>query len=149
MTDLILALCHHLLVFGIAAVLAAEAGFLRAGLTQKQLNLLGRLDALYGLFAVLILVVGFGRVFYGVRGPEFFLGNPWFWGKLVVFAMVGIVSAPPTIRYLAWARRARGDRDFTITQADVLWVRRFLFTEIALFALIPLLAAAMVRVPFL
>ena len=149
MTDLILALCHHLLVFGIAAVLAAEAGFLRPGLSSRQLRQLATLDSLYGIFAVLILIVGFGRVFYGVRGPEFFLGNPWFWAKLAVFALVGVLSAPPTIRYVAWRRRAKADDSFTIDQAAVTWVRRFLIAEIALFALIPLLAAAMVRVPFL
>jgi len=149
MTDLLLAMAHHLLVFGIAALLASEAALLRPGLNPQQLRLLGTLDSLYGIFAVLILIVGFGRVFFGVRGPEFFLTNPWFWAKLAAFAIVGILSAPPTIRFIAWRRHAKTDAGFAITADDVRWVRRFFIGEIVAFAFIPLFAAAMVRVPFL
>jgi len=149
MTDLLLAMAHHLLVFGIAALLASEAALLRPGLNPQQLRLLGTLDSLYGIFAVLILIVGFGRVFFGVRGSEFFLTNPWFWAKLAAFAIVGILSAPPTIRFIAWRRHAKTDAGFAITADDVRWVRRFFIGEIVAFAFIPLFAAAMVRVPFL
>ena len=149
MTDLLLALAHHFLVFGLAALLAAEAALLRPGLDVRQLKVLGRLDTAYGSFAGLILIVGFGRVFFGVRGPEFFLTNPWFWAKIATFVVVGILSAPPTIRYIAWRRRARGDASFVPGPAEVAWVRRFLVAEVVLFAFIPLFAAAMVRVPFL
>jgi putative membrane protein len=149
MTDLLLAMAHHLLVFGIAALLASEAALLRPGLNPQQLRLLGTLDSLYGIFAVLILIVGFGRVFFGVRGSEFFLTNPWFWAKLAAFAIVGILSAPPTIRFIAWRRHAKTDAGFAITADDVRWVRRFFIAEIVAFAFIPLFAAAMVRVPFL
>lgn len=149
MTDLLLALAHHFLVFGLAALLAAEAAFLKPGLTAAQLGVLGRLDNLYGVFALLILIVGFGRVFFGVRGPEFFLTNPWFWAKIATFVLVGILSAPPTIRFIAWRRQAAREPGFVLGEADVRWVRRFFIAEIVLFAFIPLFAAAMVRVPFL
>lgn len=59
MIDLLLALGHHVLVFGLAALIAAEAALLRPGLDASQLRLLGRLDTTYGIFAVLILIVGF------------------------------------------------------------------------------------------
>ena len=149
MTDLLLALAHHLLVFGLAATLAAEAAMLRPGLDGAQLRRLGALDTTYGIFALLILVVGFGRVFYGVRGPEFFLTNPWFWAKIACFVIVGILSAPPTIRFIAWRRQAKADSGFAVSAAEVGKVRRFFIAEIVVFAFIPLFAAAMVRVPFL
>ena len=149
MTDLVLALAHHLLVFGLAGIIAAEAVLVRPGLTRAQLRLLGILDAHYGVLALLILIVGFSRVYFGLRGPDFFLGNPWFWAKIACFAVVGILSAPPTIKFIVWRRKARGDARFEIPDAEVRTVRRFLTAEIAVFALIPLLAAAMVRVPSL
>lgn len=149
MTDLLLALAHHFLVFGIAAILAAEVALLQPDLTLHRLRLLGKLDNAYGIFAVLILVVGFGRVYFGLRGPEFFLGNPWFWAKLGCFLVVGILSAPPTIKFIVWRRRAKADHSFAITADEVRRVRYFLIAELALFPLIPLLAAAMVRVPSL
>jgi putative membrane protein len=149
MIDLLLALAHHLLVFGLAALLAAEAALLRPRLDRRQLRLLGRLDSSYGIFAVLILVVGFARVFFGVRGPEFFLTNYWFWAKIAVFVVVGILSAPPTIRFIAWRRAATLDSGFSVSEAEIVRARRFLIAELVLFAFIPLLAAAMVRMPFL
>ena len=149
MIDLLLALAHHFLVFGLAALLAAEAALLRPDLSHEQLRLLGRLDTAYGIFAGLILIVGFCRVFYGVHGPDFFLHNPWFWAKIACFVAVGVLSAPPTIRFIAWRRRARSDGGYSIPASDVAWVRRFLVVEIVVFAFIPLFAAAMVRVPFL
>jgi putative membrane protein len=149
MTDLLLALAHHFLVFGLAALLAAEAALLRPDLSHAQLRLLGALDTTYGIFAGLILIVGFGRVFYGVHGPDFFLHNPWFWAKIACFAAVGVLSAPPTIRFIVWRRRARNDGAYSIPADEVAWVRRFMVVEIVVFAFIPLFAAAMVRVPFL
>lgn len=149
MTDLLLALAHHFLVFGIAAILAAEAALLQPDLTPPRLRLLGILDNAYGIFAVLILVVGFGRVYFGLRGPDFFLTNPWFWAKIACFLVVGILSAPPTVKFIVWRRKAKADRAFTVTPDEVRRVRHFLIGELALFPAIPLLAAAMVRVPSL
>jgi len=149
MTDLALAIAHHLLVFAIAGIIAAEAALVRPGVTAAQIRTIGRLDGAYGVAAVLILIVGFGRVFYGLRGPDVFLENPWFWAKLWAFLVVGLLSAPPTIRYIAWRRRLKGDGQFIPADSEVLWLRRLLFAEAAVFALIPVLAAAMVRMPSL
>ena len=149
MTDLLLALAHHLLVFGLAGLLAAEAALLRPGLDATQLGLLSRLDAAYGLCAGLILAVGFSRVFFGIRGSEFFLANPWFWAKIAAFVVVGALSAPPTIRFIAWRRAQQADAAFRPAAGDVRRVRAILIAEIIAFAFIPLFAAAMVRVPFL
>jgi putative membrane protein len=147
--DLLLALGHHFLVFGLAAVLAAEAALVQPGMDGPRLKTLSTLDRTYGLFAVLILIVGFLRVFYGVRGPEFFLTNPWFWAKIACFVVVGILSAPPSIRFFAWQRQAREDGAYTVSEREVRRVRGFFIAEIVVFAFIPLFAAAMVRVPFL
>ncbi len=84
-----------------------------------------------------------------VRGPDFFSGNPWFRAKIAAFVLVGLLSAPPTMRFIAWRRRAQREPGFAVGEIELRRVRRFFIAEIAVFALIPLLAAAMVRVPFL
>ena len=145
MTDLILAIVHHLLVFGLAAILAAELATIRPGLTGASLRRLGIIDMHYGLIATLILIVGFARVYMGVKGPEAYLGNWAFWAKIGAFAVVGLLSAPPTIRILQWRRRARADAAFAIGHDEVKAVRPFLVAEIAIFALIPVFAAMMAR----
>jgi putative membrane protein len=144
-TDLVLAITHNLLVFSLAGILAAELAMIRPGLAGAGLKRLGIIDAHYGLIAGLIIAVGFARVFYGIKGPDFYLGNHTFWAKIAAFLVVGLLSAIPTVRILQWRRRAKTEPDFAITAADVAGVRRFLVAEVALFALIPIFAAAMAR----
>lgn len=145
MTDLILAIVHHLLVFSLAAILAAELAMIRPGLGAAGLKRLGMIDLHYGAVAGAILVVGFLRVFYGVKGPGAYLPNPFFWAKIGTFALVGLLSVPPTLRILAWRRQAKTDTGFSLGEVEVRDVRRFLVAEAALFALIPVFAATMAR----
>ena len=145
MTDLALTIAHHLLVFGLAAILAAELASLRPGLTGAGLRRPGVLAMHYGFVPALLLIVGFARVYWGAKGPEAFLGNWAFWSKVGVFAGVGLLSIPPTLRILHWRRRARGEPDFALPAGEVALIRRFMIAEAVLFAFIPFLAAMMVR----
>lgn len=145
MTDLVLAIVHHLLVFSLVAILAAELASIRPGLTGTGLRRLGIVDLHYGLIAALILIVGFARVYMGVKGPEAYLGNWAFWAKISAFVLVGLLSAPPTMRILQWRKRARAEPDFALDALDVKAVRPFLIAEVAVFALIPVFAAMMAR----
>jgi len=144
-TDLLLAIAHHLLVFSLAAILAIELATVRPGLTGAGLRRLGIVDMHYGLIAALILIVGFARVYMGVKGPEAYLGNWTFWAKVGAFALVGLLSAPPTIRILQWRKRARAQPGFALDAAEIKAVRPFLIAELAVFALIPIFAAMMAR----
>lgn len=145
MTDLLLAIAHHLLVFSLAAILAVELATVRPGLSGPSLRRLGIVDMHYGLIAALILIVGFARVYMGVKGPEAYLGNWTFWAKIGAFSVVGVLSVPPTLRILQWRRRARAEPAFALGLDEVKAVRPFLLAELAIFALIPVFAAMMAR----
>jgi putative membrane protein len=144
-TDFVLACLHHLLVFGMAALLAAEMAAVRPGLDAPGLRRLTMLDAHYGAAAGLIILVGVLRVIYGLKGPDFYLGNPAFWAKMTAFAVVGALSVLPTIRIISWRRKSKTDPAFTLPIDEVRRVRGFFIAEAAVFALIPLFAAAMAR----
>lgn len=145
MTDLLLAIVHHLLVFGLAAILAAELAMIRPGLGGAGLKRLGIIDLHYGLIAALILIVGFARVYMGVKGPDAYLGNWAFWAKVGAFVVVGLLSSLPTLRILQWRKAARGDSGFAVPESEVRAVRPFLLAEVGFFALIPIFAAMMAR----
>src|SRR5690606_28411074 len=104
-----------------------------------------RLDASYGMVAGLVLVAGFLRVFLGAKGPGFYMPNPMFWAKIATFAVIALLSLPPTLRFLAWRRHLSGDPGFLPSQADIAGVRRFLLAEVVLFAFLPVFAAWMAR----
>jgi len=146
MTDLALAIVHHLIVFGIAAVLAAELALMRpAAMSSQTVKLLGRFDAAYGMLALAILAVGFLRVWYGAKGPDFYLHNHAFWGKIAAFAAVGLISIKPTIRIAAWKKALKANAAFMPALDEVSGLRRLLLIEIHVFALIPIFAAMMAR----
>lgn len=146
MTDLVLAIVHHLIVFGIAAVLAAELALMRpAAMSPHTVRLLGRFDALYGALAAAIVAVGFARVWFGAKGADFYLHNPVFWAKVGSFGVVGLISVRPTLRILAWQTALERDGGFVPAAAEIAGMRRLMLAEIHVFALIPVFAALMAR----
>lgn len=138
--NLILAIAHHLVVFAMVAIFAAEFVLLRPGIDGKQLSQLGKIDAAYGALAGLVIVVGIIRVIFGGNGWEYYVGNWAFWLKMVAFVGVGLASIPPTIAIIRW-RRTGG----TPADADVNTARRFLYLEAGLLVFIPAFAAAMAK----
>ncbi|HUV32376.1 MAG TPA: DUF2214 family protein [Devosiaceae bacterium] len=145
MTDLILAVFHHLAVFSLVAILAAEFSILRRGFKGFRVALLGAVDLGYGVTAVLVLVAGFLRVSYGAADPGFYLGKGVFWAKIAAFLAFGLLSLPPTLIIFRWRREALVNQDYSPPDAGVALVRRYMLAQAALLALIPVLAAMMAR----
>lgn len=145
LTDLLLAAAHHLLFFGLISMLAAQSVLLSRPIDATALRRLGGLDRGYGLVAVLLLVVGFARVFYGIKGYDFYLHNPWFHAKVGAFVLAGVLSVWPTIRFLRWRKALKADPAFVPGRAEVAGLRRIVRFELLLVALIVIFAAAMAR----
>ncbi|MBW8759357.1 MAG: DUF2214 family protein [Burkholderiales bacterium] len=143
--DLLLACLHHLVVFSLVTIPAVELALMRGQVGATRIAHLARLDALYGLLAMAILAIGFGRVYGGAKGAAFYLHNPVFWAKLAFFALAGLASAAPTVRILRWKKAMAREPGFAVPDADLASTRRWLTAELALFVPIPLLAAAMAR----
>jgi putative membrane protein len=145
MADLVLAIVHHLLAFGLFAVLTAELMLVRYAVNPVAMRRLGMLDAMYGVVAISLIVIGFARVFHGAKGSGFYLHNPVFWTKVALFAAVGLLSIVPTVRILAWQKQLKADGAWQPPAAELQRVRRFVMAEIHIAALIPIAAAIMAR----
>jgi putative membrane protein len=145
MADLTLAVLHYILIFALVGILGAEAGLVHEGMDGVQAGRVAVLDRSYGAAAGLLLVVGFARVFYGAKGAAFYLQNPVFWAKILAFALIAVLSIAPTIKFIAWQRRARKEPGFMPTAADVRSVRRLIMAQAGVFATIPVLASLMAR----
>lgn len=138
--DLILAILHHFLVFSLAGLLAAELVLVRPGLGAQNLGLLGRIDAAYGGLAGAVIVVGICRVIFGIKGWEYYVSNHAFWGKMVAFVIVGLLSIGPTRRILAWRKSGT-----VVPDSEVLSVRAWIKGEVFFLAAVLVFAAAMAR----
>lgn len=140
MLDLAAAIAHHVLIFGLFGVLAAELVLVKQGIGQAGVRRLAAIDTWYGVLAVLILVVGFTRAIYAAKGWPYYSHNAFFWAKIATFALIGLLSAPPTIAFARW-RKSDGVPD----PSQVASVRTFLWAEVALFPWLLAFAAAMAR----
>jgi putative membrane protein len=145
MTDLWLAIAHHLAAFGLAAILAVNFVLVRPGITPEQVARLRRLDSIYGSLAGLILIIGILRVTHGSRGQEFYTDNPIFWMKMAAFAALAALSVQPTIRIYHWWQQTKGGGFFSAPAEEIARVRTFLKAQAAVFLTIPGFAAAMAR----
>ena len=144
-TDAWLAIAHHLAVFGLLAVLAAEWGLVRPGLTEVDVARIRRFDAAYGACAGVVLVAGVTRVLLGAKPESFYVENPVFWLKMASFAAVGLLSVRPTLTYGRWAKGLAASPRVEPDEAAVRSVRRQVLAQLALFPLIPAFAAVMAR----
>jgi putative membrane protein len=143
--ELALAIAHHVLVFGLVSMLMAERVLTRPGMSGADAVRVSRLDAGYGGTAALIIVVGVCRVIWGGKGWPYYVDNPWFWAKMASFALIGLLSVPPTARFLKWRKAAVADPLFTPGAAEIVRVRRFLDVQSLLVIAVLVFAAAMAR----
>ena len=145
-TDLVLAIVHHILVFAYFGILVAELTLSRPGITGSSLSKLAMVDGASGMCAFLIVAVGICRVIFGIKGPQYYMHNPWFWGKMSAFLMMGLLSIVPTISVLRWRKSGRAEPGFTPDERAVSRVRRFVMAEFAFLAIVLVCAATMARV---
>jgi putative membrane protein len=140
MLDLVLAVAHHLLVFTLFGVVFSEIIAVRQGMSPAAVRQVAAIDIWYGVLAALILLVGFSRAYYTGKGWDYYNNNGFFWAKIGTFAVIGLLSVYPTTCFIRWRRAGLPPDD-----AQVAAVRRLIYAELALFALLPTFAAAMAR----
>ncbi|GAB3092447.1 DUF2214 family protein [Lysobacter terrae] len=145
LTDLLLASLHHLLFFALITMLVAESMLLRGPIDGRVVQRLARLDSGYGMSAGLLLGVGLLRVFYGVKGYDFYLHNPWFHAKLSCFVLAGLLSILPTIRFLRWRKALAANPAYVPDAREVAGMARIVRFELLLVAAILVFAAMMAR----
>jgi putative membrane protein len=143
--DAILAIVHHLAAFSFVGLLLAEFVLLRGRLDPDGIRRFARVDTFYGIAAILVVVGGVARLFFGAVDISFYLGNAFFWLKIASLAIVALVSIQPTILGVRWRRAVDRDPAFTPSRTDISAIRRSLAIELVVLPLIPISAALMAR----
>lgn len=144
MLDVLIRYGHFLGIFGLVSMVVCQNVLLRSVVTNHQLQLLTRLDALYGLSAFLTLAAGLG-LWFGVGKPaSFYTGNPVFHIKVTLFVVIGLLSIYPTVMFtrLRRANREQAAEHSVALGAALIGIKR---TELLLIILLPLLAVVMAQ----
>ena len=129
--DLLLAISHHLMVFLLVAIFAAEFVLLRPGLSGSRIGHLARVDAAYGGVATLVIIVGVLRV--------------TFWAKMAAFLAAGLLTIPPTLAIRRWLKASEDDVAYIVPPDEIAASRRYIHLQAGILILIPIFAAAMAR----
>ena len=145
MTSAIFAFLHHLFAFTLTACLVYEFIAYRKGMTVEEARRIQRVDLVYGISAGLLLVVGVMRVFFFEKGVNFYIYSPFFWAKMAAFAIVGLLSIDPTIRYIRWNQILRENTVPEISYAVYKRTRVLLWLEMTGIVIILFSAAMMAR----
>ena len=144
-TTAVMAFLHHLLAFTLTACLVYEFVAFRKNMSIEEIRRIQRVDLGYGVSAGLLLVIGLLRVFLFEKGVNFYIHSPFFWVKMTAFAIVGLLSIDPTIRYIRWNKTMRQNRVPEITDAEYKRTRLLLWLEIIGIVVILLAAPLMAR----
>jgi putative membrane protein len=145
LTDALLAFFHFLAIFVLITLMAAEAVVLRPDLTPATVRRLSIYDGVYFLSAMAVLATGLLRLFYGAKGADFYLHNPWFHAKITVFVVIALCSLPPTFAISRWRKQSRKLPDFVPSPSEIKKARRWVMIEAHLLILLPLCAVMMAR----
>ncbi len=95
---------HHMAAFLIAGALVTEWITLRENRDKPSVKTLVQADTIYGVFSVVLILVGLLRVCYFEKGSEFYVSNSFFWIKIAAFAVMGVLSLYPTITFFKQAK---------------------------------------------
>jgi putative membrane protein len=140
-----LAFLHHTAAVAVMALLTVELVLLRFDLTPPIARTLLRMDAAYGIAALVLLVVGLSRVFFTEKGAAYYFHSGTFIAKLALFVIVGLLSIYPTMQFMHWRPALREQRAPQIDTATRSRVRMLVHLELTLLLVILLLAPMMAR----
>jgi putative membrane protein len=139
------AFLHHLAAFTLLSAIAVEFALIRQELTASTARKLLTADAVYGIAAGVLLVIGLLRVFYFEKGAAYYFSSHAFVSKLSVFIAVGVLSAIPTIEFMSWRKALKAGQAPAPTERKITMIRKLLHGELIGVAIILLCAAIMAR----
>ena len=139
------AFLHHVAAFIVVGALMVELVVLRNDLTIPSARSVLRMDMAYGIAALVLLAVGFVRVFHTEKGAPYYFASVPFLVKLTLFIVVGLLSIYPTIQLLRWRPALRAQRMPVIDAGVLRTMRTIMHIELTLLVVILLLAPMMAR----
>lgn len=140
-TEITLRYVHFISIFAIVGSLVAEHLLLKKELTRQEMDRLSRIDAVYGIAAVVLLAAGLTLWLGSIGKPAVYYSKNWiFLTKIGLFSLIGILSIYPNVFFIK-SRKGNPEEKIQIPSA-IFWMLRI---EILLLFVIPLLAGLMAR----
>ena len=139
------AFLHFLAVFAVVATVFLVWQTMSRTPTLAEARRIQVADRWFGLFAMMVLVVGFLRVYYFEKGAAFYSSNPFFRAKLALFIGVGLLSIYPTIRFIKWRAQTSQGTAPVVGESEYRRIVVMLRLELVLLLAMALCASLMAR----
>lgn len=145
MIELIFSYIHVLSIMVMAASLVVEIMLLASHDGSNTAEDLTRADFAYFMAAGIAVLSGVVKVFLSTKGMMYYLGNPVFLLKVLLFFAAAGLSMIPSRRYSHWNSRMHMDLGYRIPAPEARSTLRLTAVELAIILLLPLLAVMMSR----
>jgi putative membrane protein len=144
-TEALLAYFHIVAILAMVVFLASEAALCRADwLNAKVVERLAKVDMIYGMAAVAVLLTGLARTYWGAKGMGWYWSNPLLHIKVTLFVVIGLISIKPTITFARWKRELRATGKLP-DEAQIKSARKLVMVQAHLLPFIPLAAVFLAR----
>ena len=143
--EAILAYLHILAILTMVVFISSEAALCRVQwLNAAVVERLAKVDMVYGIAAIAVLITGIARTWWGIKGTAWYWTNPLLHLKLTLFIIIFVISLFPTKTYFRWRKALRSNGALP-AEAEIGKTRRLVMIQAHLIALIPLVAVFLAR----
>ncbi|WP_431688071.1 DUF2214 family protein [Hahella sp. NBU794] len=135
---------HFICIFALVSLLLQERKILSMNWSLDTAKALLATDRWFGLSAMTVLASGFARVFFE-KGEAYYFSNFFFWSKLAMFIIAGLISIYPTVQFLRWRKPIQAGQTPEFSVDARRKVTRAIHAQMLLVLLIPLCGVLMAR----
>ena len=103
--EAVLASAHLLAILTLVVFLTSQAALCRMEwMNAAVVQRLARLDMIYGIAAIVLLLTGIARLLWGVKGMGAYTASPLFHLKMTLFVIAFLLSLKPTLTFRRWKK---------------------------------------------
>lgn len=127
--EAVLASLHLVAILTLVVFLSSQAALCRTEwMNAAVVERLVRLDVIYGVTALVLLLTGIARVVWGIKGMSWYVSQPLFHVKVTLFVVMALLSIWPTLSFRRWRSHLRATGALPAARA-VLQVRRLVMVQ--------------------
>lgn len=143
--EALLAALHLVAVLTLVVFLSSQAALCRAEwMNAEVVRRLARLDVIYGLAALVLLLTGLARLYWGTKGVSWYVSQPLFHVKMTLFVLMALLSIKPSLTFRRWLRSLGAGQALPDAQ-EVRSTRRWIMVQAHLLPVIAVIAVFWAR----
>ena len=106
--EAVLASLHLVAILTLVVFMSSQAALCRIEwLNAAVVERVVRLDVIYNVTALVLLLTGLARVVWGIKGMSWYVSQPLFHVKVTLFVVMVLLSIWPTLSFRRWRSQLR------------------------------------------